>query len=110
MPPELGMRSAYYNSTHYAFPRGPQATPRRPWRCYHVLAHGNRCATIFYDDAGSCAHLERSRRRDGVALYVYVLMPNITQCSCLPLLMNLQRQVAGMALRIGLHDAVRRQT
>ncbi len=46
---------------------------------YHVLARGNRRATIFHDDADYRAYLkrlERYRHRDGVILHAYVLMPN----------------------------------
>ncbi len=46
---------------------------------YHVLARGNRRATIFHDDAdyrAYLARLERYRQRDGLTLYAYVLMPN----------------------------------
>lgn len=46
---------------------------------YHVIARGNRRATIFHDDADSLAYLdrlERYRRRDGVTLHAYVLMTN----------------------------------
>lgn len=46
---------------------------------YHVLARGNRRATIFHDDADYRAYperLERYRHRDGVTLHAYVLMPN----------------------------------
>lgn len=46
---------------------------------YHVIARGNRRATIFHDDADYTAYLarlERYRRRDGVTLQAYVLMTN----------------------------------
>ena len=46
---------------------------------YHVLARGNRRATIFHDDADSLAYLdrlERYRHRDGVTVHAYVLMAN----------------------------------
>lgn len=46
---------------------------------YHVIARGNRRATIFHDDADSSAYLdrlERYRHRDGVTLHAFVLMAN----------------------------------
>lgn len=46
---------------------------------YHVIARGNRRATLFHDDADSTAYLERLERyraRDGVTLHAYVLMTN----------------------------------
>ena len=46
---------------------------------YHVIARGNRRATIFHDDADSLAYLdrlERYRHRDGVTVHAYVLMTN----------------------------------
>jgi REP element-mobilizing transposase RayT len=46
---------------------------------YHVLARGNRRATIFHDDADCLAYLdrlERYRHRDGVTVHAYVLMTN----------------------------------
>jgi len=46
---------------------------------YHVIARGNRRATLFHDDADFLAyldHLERYRHRDGVILHAYVLMTN----------------------------------
>lgn len=45
----------------------------------HVLARGNRRATIFHDDADDRAYLdrlERSRQRDGVTVHAYVLTPD----------------------------------
>jgi hypothetical protein len=50
-----------------------------PGGFYHVLACGNRRATIFHDDADYRAYQERPERyrhRDGVTLHAYVLMPN----------------------------------
>ena len=50
-----------------------------PCGFYHVLARGNRRATIFHDDTDYRAYLERLERyrhRDGVTLHAYVLMPN----------------------------------
>jgi REP element-mobilizing transposase RayT len=46
---------------------------------FHVIARGNRRATIFHDAADYTAYLERLeryRRRDGVTLHAYVLMTN----------------------------------
>lgn len=46
---------------------------------YHVIARGNRRATIFHDDTDYTAYLdrlERYRHRDGVTLHAYVLMTN----------------------------------
>jgi REP element-mobilizing transposase RayT len=46
---------------------------------YHVIARGNRRATIFHDDDDYRTYLERLeryRRRDGATLHAYVLMPN----------------------------------
>lgn len=46
---------------------------------YHVIARGNRRATIFHDDADYRVYLdrlERYRHRDGVTLHAYVLMTN----------------------------------
>jgi putative transposase len=46
---------------------------------YHVIARGNRRATIFHDEDDYCTYLERVeryRRRDGATLHAYVLMPN----------------------------------
>ncbi len=42
----------------------------------HVIARGNRRATIFHDHADYHAYVERCRHRDGVTLYTYVFMPN----------------------------------
>lgn len=50
-----------------------------PGGVYHVLARGNRRATIFHDDWDYRAYLERLeryRQRDGVAVHAYVLMSN----------------------------------
>ncbi len=50
-----------------------------PGGFYHVIARGNRRATLFHDDADYEAYLERLeryRRRDGLRCYAYVLMPN----------------------------------
>ena len=50
-----------------------------PGGVYHVLARGNRQATIFHDDADYRAYLERLeryRQRDGVIVHAYVLMSN----------------------------------
>jgi REP element-mobilizing transposase RayT len=50
-----------------------------PGAFYHVIARGNRRATIFHDDADYRAYLERLeryRQRDGLTLHAYVLMPN----------------------------------
>ena len=50
-----------------------------PGACYHEIARGNRRAAIFHDDADYRAYLdrlERYRRRDGLTLHAYVLMPN----------------------------------
>jgi putative transposase len=46
---------------------------------YHVIARGNRRATIFHDEDDYRAYLERLeryRKRDGATLHAYVLMPN----------------------------------
>ncbi len=46
----------------------------------HVLARGNRRATIFHDHADYRAYLERLeryRQRDGVTQHAYVLMPDL---------------------------------
>jgi REP element-mobilizing transposase RayT len=46
---------------------------------YHVIARGNRRATIFHDEADFLAYLdrlERYRHRDGVTVHAYVLMTN----------------------------------
>ena len=46
---------------------------------YHVIARGNRRATIFHDDADYLTYLsrlERYRHRDGVTVHAYVLMTN----------------------------------
>lgn len=50
--------------------------PDVPGAFYHVLARGNRRATIFHDDTDYRACLARYRQRDGLTLYAYVLMPN----------------------------------
>lgn len=42
-----------------------------PGRFYHVLAYGNRRATIFHDDADYHAYLEHYRQCDGVTLHTY---------------------------------------
>jgi hypothetical protein len=45
-----------------------------PGGFYHVLAHGNRRATILHHDTDSCAYLERFERyryRDGVTQHAY---------------------------------------
>ncbi len=50
-----------------------------PGAFYHVIVRGNQRATIFHDPADYTAYLdrlERYRRRDGVTLHAYVLMPN----------------------------------
>lgn len=50
-----------------------------PGGVYHVLARGNRLATIFHDDADYRAYferLERYRQRDGVNVHAYVVMSN----------------------------------
>lgn len=50
-----------------------------PGAFYHVIARGNRRATIFHEDADWIAYLdrlERYRHRDGVTLHAYVLMTN----------------------------------
>ncbi|MGE0646261.1 MAG: transposase [Nitrospira sp.] len=50
-----------------------------PGAFYHVIARGNRRATIFHDDADYHAYLdrlERYRQRDGLTVHAYVLMPN----------------------------------
>lgn len=46
---------------------------------YHVIARGNRRATIFHDETDYLAYLERLeryRRRDGLLVHAYVLMTN----------------------------------
>ena len=46
---------------------------------YHVIARGNRRATIFHDEDDYRTYLERLeryRKRDGATLHAYVLMPN----------------------------------
>jgi putative transposase len=50
-----------------------------PGPFYHVIARGNRRATIFHDDEDYCAYrerLERYSQRDGLTLHAYLLMPN----------------------------------
>jgi putative transposase len=50
-----------------------------PGALSHVIVRGNRRAAIFHDDEDYATYvnrLERYRRRDGVTLYAYVLMPN----------------------------------
>ncbi|MGE3154877.1 MAG: transposase [Nitrospiraceae bacterium] len=50
-----------------------------PGGIYHVIARGNRRAPIFHERADYTAYLERLeryRRRDGVQVHAYVLMPN----------------------------------
>lgn len=65
--------STYYNSTRYPPPcRKPRLDV--PGDFYHLLARGNRRATIFHDDADSRAYLERFeryRQHDGVTLHAY---------------------------------------
>lgn len=46
---------------------------------YHVIARGNRRATLYHDEADYTAYLdrlERYRARDGATLHAYVLMTN----------------------------------
>jgi len=46
---------------------------------YHVIARGNRRATLFHDAAdfhAYLARLDRYRHRDGVTIHAYVLMSN----------------------------------
>ncbi len=50
-----------------------------PGAFYHVIARGNRCATLFHDDADYEAYLERLeryRQRDSLRCYAYILLAN----------------------------------
>jgi len=50
-----------------------------PGALFHVIARGNRRALLFHEEADYLAYLdrlERYRRRDGVTVHAYVLMPN----------------------------------
>jgi REP element-mobilizing transposase RayT len=50
-----------------------------PGALSHVIARGNRRATLFHDETDYTAYLdrlERYRQRDGVTLHAYVLMAN----------------------------------
>lgn len=50
-----------------------------PGALFHVIVRGNRRALLFHEEADYLAYLdrlERYRRRDGVTVHAYVLMPN----------------------------------
>ena len=65
----------------------------------HVIARGNRRATIFHDNDDYTAYLdrlERYRHRDGVTVHAYVLMTNHVH-----LLLRKRKMGSGMTIEIG---------
>jgi hypothetical protein len=59
----------YWCATRYAPRMARKPRLDVPGGFYHVLARGNRRATIFHDHADYRAYLERHRHRDGVTLH-----------------------------------------